>query len=55
MQSMQNISTKETVNKTTIEKASFGAPGTINQTKITIARLFMLASIFGLAWLVTAL
>ncbi|WNY29326.1 hypothetical protein MmiEs2_15530 [Methanimicrococcus stummii] len=54
MQSMQNISTKENVKKST-EIAPFGAAGTISQTKITIARLFMLTSIFGLACLITAL
>ncbi|MDL2260821.1 hypothetical protein LJC08_01045 [Methanimicrococcus sp. OttesenSCG-928-J09] len=54
MQSMQNISTKKSVNKTTMKNAPFGA-GITGQTKITIARLFMLGSIFGLAWLVTAL
>lgn len=54
MQTMQNISTKKNVNQNTTENASFGA-GITSQTKLTLTRLFMLGSIFGLAWLVTAL
>lgn len=53
MQTMQNISSKS-VNKNTTENAPFGA-GITNKTTLLIARLFMLASIFGLAWIVTAL
>ncbi|MDV0445807.1 hypothetical protein MmiAt1_14040 [Methanimicrococcus sp. At1] len=54
MQSMQNISTKENLKNST-EIAPFDASGITSQTKITIARLFMLVSIFGLACLITAL
>ncbi|MDR2944257.1 MAG: hypothetical protein LBU81_04145 [Methanosarcinales archaeon] len=54
MQTMQNIRTKKNVNQTTTKNAPFGA-GITSQTKLTLTRVFMLASIFGLAWLITAL
>lgn len=54
MQAMQNVSTQKKTNKSTLEMVPFGN-GITSQTKLTIARLFMLASVFGLAWLVTTL
>lgn len=54
MQTLQNIRTKK-VNQAQTEEVPFGTPGITVQLQLTIARVFMLASIFGLAWLITAL
>jgi len=54
MQSMHNINVQKNTNKSGKNPAHFGA-SSVSQTKVTLTRIFLLASVFGLAWLVTAL
>ncbi|MDV0446834.1 hypothetical protein MsAg5_06920 [Methanosarcinaceae archaeon Ag5] len=48
MQSMQNVDLKTKGNKNTNTEFS-----TVSKTTVTFGKLFLLLSIFGLAWLLT--